>query len=59
MDIRPVKPTADTPFGGGGMKKSPLLTPIPAEVVTEMCPEADLVGTFAVMLVDVAEPAGE
>src|SRR5712692_1136027 len=40
------------------MKKSPLLTAVPAGVTTEMRPEVPPVGTLVEILVDVAELTG-
>ena len=55
--MRPVKSTLAAVNGDGGTKKSPELTAVPPDVVTEMCPEVAPVGTVVLMFVAVAEPA--
>jgi len=53
--ILPVNATLLAVYPDGGTKKSPVLTPLPLGVATEIWPEVPVGGTFAEMLVEVAE----
>ena len=53
--IRPVKTTSAGAYGGGGTKKSPLLTALPAEVATVTFPDVPTEGTLVAIAVEVTE----
>jgi len=52
--MRPVTATSVGVYGEGGIKKSALLTAVPAGVLTLMRPDVLLLGTLVVIVVLVA-----